>query len=372
MPTQSTSKMAWLAIAIVSISFLLDDSFSFTIPQSKNILFGRGHAEANLLQTKMAGMGMGATLSKKKKSGGKKKKSKSPRGSSFDVSKSMLKSEKLYDELLKEAKKVSDEDHKDFGTTITSEYVIAARINPDENSDSIPGASSLCDWVPVGQLCLTRPIEPDNDDESAREKMRLCNAISFYCREISCVATRGSSLFQSIPRNLIQYSAEDIESFHKYVYEDVIEGKNNDDKNDDVMTKAEARKVLKLADDCNDLSEIKKSYRKMSMTLHPDRFVGVERSEEEEEKTNDEFGKVKIAYESLQSGVRAISDGGKKVQSWYESLGGRSRTEFIGPIDLVSVEKAKLELSRRSHKSAICGLTPETVMAFVTRNQVAN
>ena len=110
----------------------------------------------------------------------------------------------------------------------------------------------------------------------------------------------------------------------------------------------------------------------MSMRLHPDRFVGVERSEEEEEKTNDEFAKVKIAYESLQSGIRISSDGDKKVQSWYESLGGRSRTGFIGPIDLMSVEKAKLELTRRSYKSAICGLTPETVMAFVTRNQVAN
>ncbi len=320
------------------------------------------------MQIHAAGMGM-ASSSKKKKGAASKKKKKGK--SSFDVSKSMLKSEKLYDELLKEATKALDEDHPQFGVTMTTEYIIAARLNPDVEKSSVPGASSISDWVPVAQLCLARPIDHGSNDHSAVEKERLSRAISLYCREINYVATLGSSLFKSIPRNLIQYSAEDIDSFYKFVYEDVIEGKNNDADNEDVMTKAEARTVLKLSEDCNDLAEIKKAYRKLSMQYHPDRFVGIERTKEEEDKSNDAFAKVKIAYESLNSGIRTSYDGDKKVKSWYESLGGRARTDFIGPIDLVSVDVAKEELSRRDNQCALAGLVPETVMAFVTRNQMA-
>ncbi len=321
-------------------------------------------------ELQMAGMGMGIASTKKKKGGSKKKKkSGSSVGSTFDVAKSMLKSEKLYDELLKEAGKISDEDHPDFGKFITSEYVIAARLSPNENKVSIPGAASIADWVPVAQLCLTRPIEYDYEEESEHEKIRLNNAISYYCREISYVATLGSSLFKSIPRNLIQYSAEDIDSFYKFVYEDVIEGKNSDEKNDNVMTKAQARKVLELDENCNDMSVIKQAYRKMSMKLHPDRFAGIERTIEEEERTNNAFAMVKIAYESLNSGVRSST--GSKARSWYESLGGRSRTDFTIINQLVSVPKAKEDLLSKNHKCAIAGLNPETVMAFVTRNQAS-
>ena len=352
---------------MIALCFLLmKKSNSFMIPSGLK-LFG-----SRQIQIQMAGMGMASNSSKKKKSGSSKKKKKTgaSSGSSFDVAKSTLKSEKLYDELLKDAGKLSDEDHADHGKFFTSEYVIAARLSPNENKDSIPGAASISDWVPVAQLCLTRSVEGNNDDDSSHEKIRLSNAISSYCREISYLATLGSSLFKSIPRNLIQYSAEDVDSFYKYVYEDVIEGKNSDEKNDNVMTKAQARQVLQLDEGCNDLSDIKQAYRKMSMKLHPDRFAGIERTKEEEDRTNNAFTMVKIAYESLNSGVRDNSGDGK-VRSWYESLGGRARTDFNVISDLVSVETAKKELSNKNHKCAVAGINPETVLAFVTRNQVA-
>ena len=356
------------------LPLLFNESLSFIVPHRSNYVSMRSSDES-FFQVKMAGMGMGMAKSNNKKGGGSKNKKKNgaTSGSSFDVSKAMLKSEKLYDELIKEATKVSDEDHKDFGSTITSEYVIAARLKASEMSSNIPGSSSISDWVPVAQLCLTRPVEADErDDISGVERERLSNAISYYCREISYAATLGSSLFKSIPRNLIQYSAEDVDSFYKYVYEDVIEGKNNDIKNENVMTKAEARKILQLDENNNDLAEIKQAYRKLSMKLHPDRFIGVERSKDEEEESNNQFAKVKLAYESLQSGIRVTNSGDKKVQSWYESLGGRARTDFIGSIDLISIEKAKDELSSKGFKCAVAGLNPETVMAFVTRNQMAS
>ena len=364
-----------MQIATLLSCFCLHETLSFMLHVQTSLTAFSTSKEPIVGLNMAAGMGMGSNASKKKK----QKKTKGgfgagggvggSNGSSFDVSKSVLKSERLYDELLKKSRKTSDEDHKDFGTSFTSEYVIAARLNPNEKKDSIPaGAAALSDWIPVGQLILTRPIDSDLADESAEEKQRLSSAISEYCREINYMATLGSSLFKSIPRNLIQYSAEDIDSFYKFVYADVIEGKNSDEKNDNVMTKTEARKVLQLDEDNNDLAEIKKSYRKLSMKLHPDRFVGVERSEEEEDKTNEEFARVKVAYESLQSGIRVIDGDGNKSRSWYETLGGRERTDFIGPIELLSLDKAKDDLSSRRCTCAVAGLTPETVLAFVARN----
>jgi len=51
------------------------------------------------------------------------------------------------------------------------------------------------------------------------------------------------------------------------------------------------------------------------------------------------FGLVKMAYEALNSGIHSSEVNGNAVvsQSWYESLGGKSRTDFMGPIDLLSV-----------------------------------
>ena len=159
-----------------------------------------------------------------------------------------------------------------------------------------------------------------------------------------------------------------LDSFYKFVYEDVIEGKNQNEKNDSVMTKAESRMVLGLSEDCNDANEIKKSYRSLTFQLHPDRFVGVDRSEEETKEANDRFAKVKLAYETLNSGVR---DNGRNGQtSWYESLGGRARTDFSGAIDLISMKKANEQLTKE-YMVAVCGLQPDVVMSFVTRHQAA-
>ena len=102
------------------------------------------------------------------------------------------------------------------------------------------------------------------------------------------------------------------------------------------------------------------------MKLHPYSFVGVERSEEEKDKMNEEFARVKIAYESLQFSIRVIDGDGSKSRPWYETLGVRA--DFIGPIELLSLDKAKDDLSSRRCRCAVAGLTPETVLAFVARN----
>ncbi len=320
----------------------------------------------------MAGMGMGGATKSRKKGGGKKgggkKSKKSSSGSPYDVAKAMLKCEKVYDEMLKEAAKVADDDDFEF---IMAEYMIAARVIPQEMANmNIPGAVSVSDWVPVAQLCLKRHVDDPNFDSHVRDCERVQTAVSYYCREISYVATLGASVFKSIPRNAIEYSAEPIDSFYKFVYEDIIEGRNQKSKDENSMSKAEARSVLELEEGCNDASEIKSAYRKLSFKLHPDRFVSKGRSEEEIKQASDDFAKVKIAYEALSSGVRGDSSSSKK-QSWYETLGGRSRTDFSGRLKLLPLEAAKATFVKEDYKASVAGLNPETVMAFVTRNQAA-
>jgi hypothetical protein len=40
-------------------------------------------------------------------------------------------------------------------------------------------------------------------------------------------------------------------------------------------------------------------------------------------------------------------------------------------LTLLALEKAKEDFIRQDYKAAVCGLNPETVMAFVTRNQAS-
>ena len=76
-----------------------------------------------------------------------------------------------------------------------------------------------------------------------------------------------------------------------------------------------------------------------------------------------------MAYEALTSGVRDTHANGD-TKSWYASLGGKSRTEFVGPIQLISMEKAGA-LCNKAFKAAVAAIDPEVSMAFVTRNQAA-
>ncbi|GFH54827.1 hypothetical protein CTEN210_11303 [Chaetoceros tenuissimus] len=311
-----------------------------------------------------AGMGMGGGTKSKKKKGGKK----AAAGPKFDVAKACLKSEKIYDKLLKEQTKIDQEDN-DIFEYITAEYMITARIKPSDFKDmNIPGAASVSDWVPVAQMALKRHVDEPSFDSHIRDCERVRTAVSYYCREISYLGTLAASIFKSIPRSSIEYAAEPLDSFYKFVYEDIIEGKNEDSSNENTMSKAEARKVLELEEGCNDASEIKAAYRKLSFKLHPDRLVGKDISEEESKQAAIDFAKVKLAYESMSSGVRGDSTSAGK--SWYESLGGRARTDF-GKLTLLPMADAKEAFEKGKYESAVAGLLPDTVMAFVTRNQAA-
>lgn len=280
-----------------------------------------------------------------KKSNGMAKKNTSGTSTAFDVSASMQRLEKRYDELMSAATKQMAKEYEEgeesntIEERITSEYIVAAR--------SVGKSGGVKDWIPFAQICLARP---ESEYDNAEDVIQA--AVSTYCRELSHIAAFGAPVFSTVARSDLQYSVEPIESFHKHVYESVIEGVKEQD-----MTKTKAREILGLEQNESEKATIKQAYRKLSFELHPDRV-----SQEEQETASDRFGQVKLAYDILSSGVR------QEGVSWYESLGGRARTGFIGPIDLLPLALAQEQMTRRNAEGAIVGLEKELIQTFVARN----
>jgi hypothetical protein len=290
----------------------------------------------------MAGFGAVAVKSKPKN----KKKKNGSKQASFDVNASISRLEKKYDELmLASAKKIARDDEDPRWASadanedkITSEFVVAARSQSKRGVD---------DWVPIAQICIAYP-ESEYQPES---KEILESSISSYCRELSHVASFGAPIFSTVARSDIEYSAEPTDSFHKFVYDAVVEEGDNK-----TMSKKAAREILELDDKSSDRSEIKKAYRSLSFKLHPDRISG---KDSDESSTN--FEQVQLAYETLTSGIR------EENKSWYESLGHRSRTDFH-KIILSSLTDAKRKLKEKNISAAMIGLDPDLVQSFVARN----
>jgi DnaJ domain len=315
------------------------------------------------LTSLFAGMGMGVANKKKKSSSGPKtacsdKKKSSP----FDAAAALLKLEKKYGEISSKAAKVlhqSDADDANFDDDLMlTEFIVAARSS--RSSTSTADLKAVADWIPVAQLAIARKMTDMETSQGVKDPV-VKAAVSYYCREISQAAIFGSPKFRAVPRQDMLYSVEAVDSFHKFV-SDAINGKQNGMA--DSMTKAEARKILNLEEGATyDKSDIKQSYRKLSFSLHPDRFVGIERTDDEIQKANDDFAKVKMAFDTLSSGINNVH------VSWYESLGGKERMDFLGPLELFSMDEAKSLLENVALDSAICGLSPDLVQMFVLRNQ---
>ena len=356
------AKMKARGAALVTAAIIAAPALSFSLSG----LDGRRRDVSLLMAGKgMGGGGMGMATKTKSRSKGKNKKKGSggPKQAPFDAAASLLRMESIYDKICKEAFK-QEESESDSFDSITTEYVVTAR------SLSANAPAGLSDWVPVSQIVLVRPIsEDERGSEHAKETIRA--AVSELCRESYFAATLSAPIFRRIPANDVEYAAEPLDAFHRYVYDDVIEGKSSTGtsggKGEEAMGKAEARKVLNLDEGVTDARDIKSAYRKKTFALHPDRFVGVVRTDEETIQSAKDFANVKIAYEVLSSGVRDTSSSA----SWYESLGGKQRMEFFGPIELLPISAAKKTLEGTGCRSAIVGLDPDLAMAFVARNQAA-
>mmetsp|Transcript_64560 Transcript_64560/g.97284 ORF Transcript_64560/g.97284 Transcript_64560/m.97284 type:complete len:359 (+) Transcript_64560:97-1173(+) len=320
---------------------------------------------SSLIRLDMAGRGMGMGTAQKAK---KNKKNSVPKKNgmgakktnavaTFDVNASVIRLEKRYEEIMKISAKSIAKDEEDprwassvdeEDDSMTTEYVIAAR------ADSKQGA--VRDWVPIAQICVQRP-----EKEYENTKEILQEAISCYCRELSYTAAFCAPVFSTVARNVVQYAVEPMDSFHKHVYERVVEQSGSSGKTD-TMTKSTAKEVLGLDDSSEgtiDKADIKQAYRKLSFQLHPDRFEG---TEEECKEAAECYAKVQLAFDTLSSGVRV------EGSSWYQSLGGKARTDFVGPVNLMPLGAAQAQMERRGVKAAMLGLDPELVQSFVARN----
>ena len=273
---------------------------------------------------------------------------------SFDASASLLRLEKTYDRLLLEASKrqlqlESDDDDFEYDDATTSaEYVIAAR-----------DGKVLPDWVPVAQLIV---VNVDDDG------LLVQAGVSSFCREIHHVAGLACNTFRSIPRQGLEYSVEPAESFYKFVYDAVVERSASSDAS--LMTMAEARRVLGI--NTNDASttaptsgthaELKRQYRARAFECHPDRIRHAAHLDDAaREQSALEYAQVQLAYETLLGSGFVRREG----RTWYESLGGKERTEFR-PTGLLPLRQAEQRL--QGTESAVMGLDPQLVQSFVARS----
>jgi hypothetical protein len=340
-------------------AILLSQSGNVLGFQAPNLFGSSVHQSRHFESSLSAARGMGSGMAKSaspKKGKGVGNTSDSAIKTPFNVNSSLLRLEKRYEEIQRADAKTLAQDGDSPDDLVTTEYIVAARVVSKSQKSSVP------DWVPIAQLCVARAASDAHTSEGAFDPVTQA-AVSLYCRELTLAASIGARMFQSVVRNDMQYSIESYDSFHKHVYEVVIEGKNEDTKNDGVMTKLEARTVLQLEGDGSDKSEIKRAYRNQSFALHPDRFVGTDKTVEEIKISSNEFARVKLAYETLSSGVRS------ERRSWYESLGGKSRTDFAGPIDLLSLSSAETILKAKGIQSAITSLNSNIVQTFMVRSQ---
>ena len=90
------------------------------------------------------------------------------------------------------------------------------------------------------------------------------------------------------------------------------------------------------------------------------------------------FRKVQEAYIVLGSqvvsgGEKADEEAGKNaVASWYESVGGGDRLDFMGPLEMGSVGKAargaELGHALGGWSQAVCSIEPDITQFFASRN----
>jgi hypothetical protein len=373
------------AMAISMAQYGVVSSFSVPLPPRA---FSRTiEQKGSVVSLRMAtGMGMGGATTTKKK--GKVKGSKTGKSAAafggktsasktapFDVAASLSRLEKQYDALLAEADKSikSDDEHHKDDDAIVSEYVLAARCKPGPTAPS-----AVSDWVPIAQLAISRQWQHNNDDVLP---LVVRSAVSYFRREVGHAAILGSPSFKSVSRDSLEYSAEPLSSFEKFVYGEVLEKRPSsasDSEEETSVTKTRAREILKLdVEQYDDRGAIRRAYRAKTFELHPDRFVGVDRTEVEIKTASDEFALVKLAYETLNSGVRnnastnGDSSSSPSRQSWYESLGGRSRTDFVGPIEMISMDTAKANAMEANFKCALTMMNRSYIKTFVAINQAA-
>ena len=295
-----------------------------------------------------------------------------------DAAKALLaRSEKLFEELEEvaaaEGASADEEDsgggNSDSSDLILRYFIVAARLKGEKERQAATGAvKQLIDWVPVVQLAVLGQQRLKVQDEEF-----LGKATSALAREtLHALTSAVPSLKAAVGGPMLEYSAEPMSSFEKFIY--VMYDKSFVEKGQEAMTRAEAAAAFEIdSPDEIDAGELKRQYRKLSAALHPDNNLGLEGAEAEA--VAERFRKVQEAYivlgSQVVSGEAGAGEAGKAA-SWYESVGGGDRLDFMGPLEMGSVGKAargaELGHALGGWSQAVCSIEPDITQFFASRN----
>ena len=379
----------WTSSVLLAALATTPFAFSFVVHRSAVAPAERHHHRRAGRTTQWAAKAASRKKAKSKSKGGTAKSSGFGGGGAggaekkgtTDAAKALLaRSEKLFEELEEvaaaEGASADEEDsgggNSDSSDLILRYFIVAARLKGEKERQTATGAAKqLTDWVPVVQLAVLgqQRLKVQNEEF-------LGKTTSALAREtLHALTSAVPSLKAAVSGPMLEYSAEPMSSFEKFIY--VMYDKSFLEKGQEAMTRAEAAAAFEIdSPDEVDAGELKRQYRKLSAALHPDNNQGLEGAEAEA--VAERFRKVQEAYIVLGSqvvsgGEKAGEEVGKNaVASWYESVGGGDRLDFMGPLEMGAVGKAargaELGHALGGWSQAICGIEPDITQFFASRN----
>lgn len=217
-------------------------------------------------------------------------------------------------------------------------------------------AQEFSDWVPVALLAL------GCTDEAGDPKSLVPSAVGASCREIVEGTLQEWPSLKKVGRETLQYSYEPLDSFENHVYEGMT---MRTEKRKDAMKELGLEAGWSAGD-------LKKAHRKLMMELHPDKFIleGGAVDEEGLSAAKERMNAVQEAYGILGGGQGAGSG------SFYESIGGKARTEFSGVLPTAALKplgKTRPEQEKPYEeggwRAGVIPMAPTVSKEFIIRNR---
>jgi len=224
-----------------------------------------------------------------------------------------------------------------------TKYVVALRT-------TARSCAEFSDWVPVAIVAI-------GCGDAAAPDSLVPSAVGAHVKEVIEGASQSISVLRKVARETLEYAYEPLDSFESHVYEG-LQGRTE--------RRGDAYKTLGIEPGAS-AGEVKKAHRKLMMELHPDRFVG---DEEGAATAQAQMLEVQEAYGELGGGQGASISG-----SFYESIGGKARTDFSGALAkerLAPLGKRRPEMEvpieDGGWSAGVVPMTQSISQEFVTRN----
>lgn len=206
------------------------------------------------------------------------------------------------------------------------------------------------DWIPVALLNLAC-------GSSAPDPTSLVpSALGACIKEVLECGCQAIPSLRKVGRETLEYSYEPVDSFETHVYTG-LEGRKE--------RRVEAAKTLGIEQGAS-AAEVKKAHRKLMQALHPDSFIG---DEEGAEAAKERMLEVQDAYAELGGGQGAGSG------SFYESIGGKARVSFSGPLAkevLAPLGRPRVEQTTAYEeggwRAGVMPMATDITREFITRN----